>query len=65
MRARERQRLEWRRTAARHLRCAFAGAVWDDTTVRDRFLRAALRIITIHGPVPLRPQAKELLGRLG
>ncbi len=63
MRARERQRLEWRRTARRLV--TFAVALGTMTTYRDAYLRSALGVILIHGPVPLRPQAKELLGRLG
>lgn len=65
MRARERQRLEWRAKARRWVFVASALNYPKYRGRRDQALANALRIITIHGPVPLRPQAKALLGRLG
>jgi hypothetical protein len=65
VRARERQRLEWGRKAAGYVYNARVALAVGHRGSSNHLLRAALRIITIHGPSPLRPQAKELLGRLG
>lgn len=59
MRARERQRFEWRRRA-RYL-VMLAEHSLPFRKERPDLLRAALRIITIHGPVPIRREARLLL----
>ena len=64
MRAREVQRLDWRRKAAGHVFVAQTHGQWPCAVCASQ-LRTALRIILVHGAPRLRPQAKELLGRLG
>ena len=65
MRVADRSRAYWTAQAAAY---AYLGAQFHELGVRphrDANLRAALKVIAVHGPVGLRHEARELSRRLG